>query len=127
VIDPQRMLKSGVPGARIDAGHQSQLADFGQPLELGRVDERTDAGRERDVLLMRNANETATRFEIGEFGNRAQIVAHGAVGVQALACLVVILDRGGERLEPESRLKQPEGWTPTESVRQLQHIRFSLT
>ncbi len=68
-IHAQTMLESRVDGRRIDQRDQPQLADAGQPAEIGRVDQLPHARRQRHIDLGRNAHQTAAGVQRDDFGD----------------------------------------------------------
>ena len=56
-VHAQAVLEARVDRRRIDQRHQAQLADPGQPAEVGRVDQLPHARRQRHVDLGRNAHQ----------------------------------------------------------------------
>ena len=68
-INAQAMLEPRVDRRRIDQRHQPELADPGQPAEIGRVDQLPHPRRQRHVDLGRNPHQSAPRVQRHDFGN----------------------------------------------------------
>ncbi len=83
----QRVLKPGMGRAGIHSGSNPKLRDVLESLELGRVNDGTDSGSERDILLHRNADDAPIRVEIVEFGDAQQAARiHQTLRRQSLPC-----------------------------------------
>ncbi len=75
-IHAQRMLEPSVVGCRVNQRDQTELADLGQPSELGSVNDGADARCERHIQFGRNPYQASACIETADFRYVADMCSH---------------------------------------------------